>query len=431
MNISICELNTWKPIAKVLKLTEEPVLILLRVRPGPLGGVSALPSLIPISICIRLASRNAEDGPHCPHVLLLLLHLLNIFLLSSWLIWPRLVLVGPLVGLVSGILRIILSWVLVLLSLCAISLSLSISVAVSGTYLLPAHRTVLAAVLDELDRAELVEEVAAGQPSGRHHLVLAYGAVFELVDLSLLISLPLGIGLEAQIGAILLLDRCLLLVTLLDDEIDERKVSLKPVHEFSKLPVLLNVSVHFHTRLNQLISENAVIEDAQVEASDDHQEREVQQVDRVCAEVQDELALDQINFCFIVVFDATHPVRCESLAVVILKSKVHVMSDHGLCFLLHDTVLLEVEAVLLAEDFRAEDVHQAIIRRWDVLLDLVGRLRDDAHCFRVPQLANHSLLQLCDLDQRREGWVGQEDVLRQREARNQLRQTAGLLKVPQ
>jgi hypothetical protein len=175
VHIPVGELNSREPIANVVELSHQPALILPLPRPL---GIAALPPLIPVrfSRCIRLGCWHAEDSP-------------NGILSNS------LVVIESWIRRLSRILCVVLRcWIL--LHCSAIGLHLCISVSAADADFLPTHRAILATILDELDRAELVEEMAARQLAGRDHLILANSAVFELAYLSGLEVLSLRIHLE-------------------------------------------------------------------------------------------------------------------------------------------------------------------------------------------------------------------------------------------
>ncbi|MEC8428997.1 MAG: hypothetical protein VXZ35_11255, partial [Pseudomonadota bacterium] len=163
MHVPVGELDPREPVSNAFKLSVEPVLVVLAL-PRPLG-IPSLSPLIPVQVSRRrsFADRNAEN---C----------------SDGFLCDSLLLIEPLVRIWSSILLIGLCLVW-LTTASAIGLNLRVPVATSrDSDVLPTHRTTSAAILDQLYGAELVEEVPAWQLPGRHHLVLADGAVLELAD---------------------------------------------------------------------------------------------------------------------------------------------------------------------------------------------------------------------------------------------------------
>lgn len=135
---------------------------------------------------------------------------------------------------------------LILLYTGPISLYLSVSIVpAADSNLLPTHRTILAAVLDELNNAVLVEEVATWEFASCYHLVLADSAVFELVHFSLVELLTLCVHLLFLV-AVVAANRFLLLEAILDDELDQWEIALEPVHELTELNVLGDVLANLH-----------------------------------------------------------------------------------------------------------------------------------------------------------------------------------------
>ena len=63
---------------------------------------------------------------------------------------------------------------------------------------------------------------------------------------------------------------------LFDYELDQRKVSFKSLHELAELNVFRKVSPYFLEVLIELLSEEEMVEDAQIEATNENKETEVQ-----------------------------------------------------------------------------------------------------------------------------------------------------------
>ena len=225
MHVPVRELNPWEPVANVIELAREPAAPALVLRLPRSLSVAALSPLIPVRFGgrLRLAGRDAEHS-------------------SDGFLSDSLVLVEPLVGLRSRILLVLLG--LVWLRWRPISLHLGVSVSASHPDFLPAHRTVLATILNQLDCAELMKEMPAGKPASGHHLILADRTVFKLADLPRL-ELFLSTSLNRVVAA-WVSHRSLVLRVLLDDEFDQRKIPLKPFHELAELDVFRNVLVHLH-----------------------------------------------------------------------------------------------------------------------------------------------------------------------------------------
>jgi hypothetical protein len=256
MHVSVGELNPREPVSNAFELSVKPVLIVLAL-PRPLG-IPSLSPLIPVQVSRRrsFAGRNAEN---C----------------SDGFLCDSLLLIEPLVSIRSSILLIGLRLVW-LTTASAISLHLRVPVATSrDSDVLTTHWTTSAAILDQLYSAELVEEVPAGQLPGRHHLVLADRAVLELADFAGQQPLAPSI-LRDSICITLSMGRLLTGWIRCNHELDQRKVTLKSLHELAELNVLRDVPPYFLEVLIELLSEEEVVEDAQVEAANENEETEVQ-----------------------------------------------------------------------------------------------------------------------------------------------------------
>lgn len=262
--------------------------------------------------------------------------------------------------LVEPLIRI-LSWIR-LIRLCLIGLSASASclrlrLSVSSTSdsdLLAAHGTIPATVLDQLDGAELVEEVTAGQLSGSDHLVLADGAVLELADFTCQNSLAASI-LRNTISIILKMRWLLARRVLLYLKLDQWEITFQSLHEVAELDVFRNISAYFLKILVELLAKEEVIEQTQVEAAHEDEEAQVEQVQQVCHEIQEEFDLNQVNFCLVVVLDRLLSVACFLVVCRSLLLLIFYDPDSG-CL-----VLLEAVDVCMAKDLSAKDVHQAVV----------------------------------------------------------------------
>ena len=262
--------------------------------------------------------------------------------------------------LVEPLIRI-LSWIR-LIRLCLIGLSASASclrlrLSVSSTSdsdLLAAHGTIPATVLDQLDGAELVEEVTAGQLSGSDHLVLADGAVLELADFTCQNSLTACI-LRNTISIILKMRWLLARRVLLYLKLDQWEITFQSLHEVAELDVFRNISAYFLKILVELLAKEEVIEQTQVEAAHEDEEAQVEQVQQVCHEIQEEFDLNQVNFCLVVVLDRLLSVACFLMVCRSLLLLIFYDPDSG-CL-----VLLEAVDVCMAKDLSAKDVHQAVV----------------------------------------------------------------------
>lgn len=139
VHIPVRELDPREPISNVIELPHDPALVLRLPRSL---SIATLSPLVPLGLTsrIKLSSWNPKHRSDC-------LLRDSVILIHSLISLPRILLV------VLGLIR----W----RSSRTVRLHLSVSVSTADTNLLPAHWTILAAILNQLNHAELVEEVSA------------------------------------------------------------------------------------------------------------------------------------------------------------------------------------------------------------------------------------------------------------------------------
>ena len=143
VHVSVCKLNSRKPISYAFDLPDKPVLIVLLLSSSL--SIPSLSSLVPIKLSriTSVTARHTKDGS-------------DSFLRNSFLF------IYSLIDVLTCILLIWLS--LILLCCSSISLNLRISIDHSGSSsdILSTHWTISTSILNQFDCTELMEKMATG-----------------------------------------------------------------------------------------------------------------------------------------------------------------------------------------------------------------------------------------------------------------------------
>jgi hypothetical protein len=183
---------------------------------------------------------------------------------------------------------------------------LSVSIVSSRTRvfdLLTAHRAVLGPTFDQLNDAELMEDMAALKLSRSDHMVLANSTILWMLNGSL----------YALVGRVSFIISNLDLTNndiWINHKLDLREVFLQIGHEYLELKVLFEISVHLAYRLNQSFANPYMTNQIQVHPLNNKQEQEMEYVEHIDAEIDHELKLDHMDLVLIEVLSLNRrPIR--------------------------------------------------------------------------------------------------------------------------
>lgn len=198
MHISECKLDSREPISHARQTSLEPILLLI-VSVSPISYSSFLSTLVPglVELLGILSKRNTKYHTTC-------------FQCSS---------LAILLILSLSILSIPTGWIRIF-------------------DFLSTHRTIFTAALNQLNDAELMENMPTWQFSSSNHLLLTYSAIFRMLNCFLN-------GISTRVDKVTLNVLFRPRHICIYNKFDLREVFFQVGHKYGELEVLLKIGIHF------------------------------------------------------------------------------------------------------------------------------------------------------------------------------------------